>query len=59
MKAAAAISYITRLFVIGKEGNIDKLRKYTQDKYNTGLNDVMGNMTKFIKNTREEVSWVM
>ena len=53
MKAAAAISYITRLFVLGMEDDVDTLRDYAR-KQNPPLelDDVMYKLVTYIKNTR-------
>ena len=56
MKAGAAISYISRLFVLGLEDNVDTLRDYSRDKHEMELDDVMYKMATYIKNTRPETT---
>ncbi len=55
MKAAAAINYISRLFVLGLEDNVDTLRNYTRKKHNKEIDSIMYDMASYIKNTREDV----
>ena len=54
-KAAAAISYISRLFVLGMEKNVDDLRDYTRKHQKMDLDDVMYNLASYIKNTRQNI----
>lgn len=55
IKAAAAITYISRLFALGLEDNIDNLREYTRSKQNgKEIEDVMYDMVSFIKNTKPD-----
>jgi hypothetical protein len=55
LKAAAAIAYISRLFVLGKEDNVDQLRDhYRRKPYEMELDDVMYKLVSYIKNTRPE-----
>lgn len=52
-EAAAAITYITRLFVLGLKDDIDDLRKYTKNKHNDKeISEVIYEMALFIKNTK-------
>jgi hypothetical protein len=53
MKAAAAISYITRLFILGMEDDVDTLRDYARRQDPPlELDDVMYKLVTYIKNTR-------
>ena len=55
MRAAAAISYITRLFVLGMEDDVDTLRDYSRrQKPPMELDDVMYKLVTYIKNTRSD-----
>ena len=55
IKAAAAITYISRLFALGLEDNIDNLREYTRSKQDgKEIEDVMYDMVSFIKNTKKD-----
>jgi hypothetical protein len=55
MRAAAAISYITRLFVLGKEDDVDTLRDYSRRQVPPlELDDVMYKLVTYIKNTRSD-----
>ena len=55
LKAAAAIACISRLFVLGKEDNVDQLRDhYRRKPYEMELDDVMYKLVSYIKNTRPE-----
>ena len=55
IKAAAAITYISRLFVLGLEDNIDNLREYTRSKQDgKEIEDVIYDMASFIKNTKPD-----
>ncbi len=55
IKAAAAITYISRLFALGLEDNIDNLREYTRSKQDgKEIDDVIYHMVSFIKNTKQD-----
>lgn len=55
LNAVAAIAYISRLFVLGKEDNVDKLRDYyRRAPYKMELDDVMYKLISYIKNTRQD-----
>jgi len=52
MKAAAAIAYISRLFALGMEADVDELRDYARDAHTMELDSVMYKLVSYIKNTR-------
>jgi len=54
MKAAAAIAYISRLFALGMESDVDKLRDYVRDAHTMELDSAMYKLVTYIKNTRHE-----
>jgi hypothetical protein len=53
-QAAAAITYITRLFVLGLEDDIDDLKTYTKNRHNKEISDVIYEMALFVKNTKSD-----
>lgn len=54
-QAAAAITYITRLFVLGLKDDIDDLKEYTKKNHkNKEISDVIYEMALFIKNTKSD-----
>lgn len=56
MKAAAAVAYISRLFALGKEDDVDQLRDYyRKSPHKMELDDVMYKLMTYIKNTRKDV----
>ena len=55
IKAAAALNYIIRLFSLNLQNNLNDIKKHVKEKYDgKDLNNVMKNMTNYIKDTRAE-----
>jgi len=53
IRAAAAITYISRLFALGLEDDVDDLRDYSR-KRNMELDEVVFKLASYIKNTRTD-----
>lgn len=54
LKAASVIAYISRLFVLGNEEDVHKLRDFYRSKpYQMELDDVMYKLVSYLKNTRK------
>ena len=53
IRAAAAITYISRLFALGLEDDVDDLRDYSR-KRNMELDEVVFKLSSYLKNTRQD-----